>query len=126
MKILVKNLYSAVFQEGTYSRYNPHVYIGAFKRFFQRLFRGWDDSDLWGLDLTCSEFMIPRLKRFKLVNDGHPSEFTEQEWNDVLDKIINAFELVVKDDKKDLSREERILSEEGLLLFAKYFRYLWW
>lgn len=41
------------------------------KRFWkflrQRITRGWDDSETWSLDSKITEFILPRLKRFKEI-----------------------------------------------------------
>lgn len=119
------------------------------KWLLQRLFRGWSDKDLWNLDYTISEFIIPRLEAFKRGTYGYPAEFkTAGEWEKVIDKMIWSFDYIVNQDKyedglmekyKDNQFDEqghyrwikdaKELSEkcqEGLDLFGTYFRSLWW
>lgn len=100
------------------------------KFLYQRLTRGWDDSDTWSLDTTIAEFTLPRLKRFKELNIGHPPELTSEEWDAILDKTIKAMELIATEwDYKPCTlsvSEEEVIIQEGLDLFGKYFRHLWW
>lgn len=94
------------------------------KHWWQRRTRGFDDSETWSLDITISEFILPRLKRFRELHDKalHPPDtLSEDEWRDIMDKIIVAHELVISE---TLAREKEI--NDGLILFAKYYRHLWW
>jgi hypothetical protein len=75
--------------------------------------------------------MLPRLKRFREIDLSLPANITDEDWKVILDKIIEAFELIkfewedeynsTIDEYKE--REEKI--KEGLSLFAKYYRDLW-
>jgi len=97
------------------------------KFLYQRLTRGWDDSDTWSLDYTCAKFLIPRLKRFQELNGGYPFEFNNiDEWHQTIDKMIRAFEIVEKDGDGDvISKSEEDEMELGLKLFHEFFRALW-
>lgn len=124
MKKLLTTLYDTMFLSGSESRYNFRLYKRAFVHYWQRLTRGWDDSDTYNLDARISEFIIPRLKRLKDLNKGYPGEFASQEeWNAILVKMIKAFELHLID-----TQDFRVSPEEteGIALFAKYYRDLWW
>ena len=88
----------------------------------QRLERGFDDTETWNLDMTISAFIVPRLKRFKEVNDGCPPELTEEQWDEAIDKMIKFFEFNT-DDSNFLENNPY---QEGFDLFHKYFFYLWW
>jgi hypothetical protein len=136
--------------------------------FWQRRTRGWDDTELWSLDHTIAKFMVPRLKRLKEVKMGYPAnelpsyneeydtnpqnyedevyeEYEKQllkEWDEIIDKMINAFELVLNDygsercchlldNENDWDKYKEELEkygkevEEGLQLFAKFYGSLW-
>lgn len=129
-------------------------------------------NELWNLDYTIAEFILPRLKKFKKESMGYPDQGemdTPEKWNAALDKMILAFEYILndnwwignpeydysdglhigfeKDDKtgwhkvviseddwvKDVSqrrdnedqRRKQVINE-GLQLFTKWFRHLWW
>lgn len=88
----------------------------------QRLERGFDDSETWALDCTIAKFIEPRLRRFKEIKAGYPAIMSEEKWDDILDKMIYAFECINKDTVSD--NEDSV--DEGLDLFRKYFFNLWW
>ena len=93
----------------------------------QRKEVGFDDTETWSLTDTISRFIIPRLKRFKAVNNGVPHGQTEESWDMILDKMVLSFELTCRDSgSRDYTDEERIQLNEGLDLFRKYFFELWW
>lgn len=91
--------------------------------------RGWDDRDTWCLDHVIAEFTLPRLKRFKELNMGYPSSLTADQWDRVLDRMIRAFELLLREfeDNEDPHtwRRNTHSIEIGLRLFGLYFRSLW-
>ena len=106
---------------------------------------GMTRDETWDLKTNIAIFMTPRLKLFKSYVCGHPSNLkNQQEWYDILDKIIFAFESSLKDeddilqkyldkyDKTDSERESKAFNDwqndisDGLKLFAEYFNALWW
>ena len=91
----------------------------------QRKKRGFDDRDTWSLDHTIAEFVEPRLKRFKEICGCTPGSLTDDEWINILNKMIRAFELSAKGNWI-LSDKERKEMKEGLKLFAEWFDFLWW
>lgn len=88
--------------------------------------------DTWSLDITIAEFIIPRLKLFKKVTDCYPNGLESmEEWHSILDKMIKAFTLIseqfdVKNCFDYKYKEENKTINEGLDLFRKYYRSLWW
>ncbi|MCK9596587.1 hypothetical protein M0R19_05345 [Candidatus Pacearchaeota archaeon] len=90
----------------------------------QRKTIGFDDSETWNLDLTIARFVLPRLKRFKEVTIAYPGSMTSEEWDEVLNKIICSFEILVSNGGIDLENFETY--REGMELFYKCFQYLWW
>jgi hypothetical protein len=88
----------------------------------QRAERGFDDTELWNLNTTIAQFILPRLKRFREINKSYPKTLSEEEWNEILDKMIKFFEEYL-DENNYL---EDNLEKEGIELFAKYFLDLWW
>lgn len=114
------------------------------------------DSETWGLYMVIAQFILPRLKRFKKLNNGVPMSLffdkedkihgddvdwqdrAAKEWDSILDEMIWSFEQIVDD--SDPEKLENETNEEyvdrcrmwnnnvqhGLELFAKYFLGLWW
>jgi len=50
------------------------------------------DYDVWSMDSTLALIIVPMLKRLKELQHGHPSNLTEEYWNEMLDEMIWAFE----------------------------------
>ncbi len=112
------------------------------------------DSEIWNLDYTIAEWIIPRLKKYKKITNGYPpidrkvysetkelEDITFEDWQNILDEMILAFELSltdpfdeieklgfnISDDKFDKFCEERNNKiERGLDLFKYYIQDLWW
>lgn len=94
---------------------------------------GFSDSETWNLDSVFSRFILPRLKRFAELNNGHPSDLSPKQWQKMLSDMIFAFEWSLSqqffpDDtlsKKELDKGwERY--DVGMQFFAKRYRELWW
>lgn len=83
----------------------------------QRISQGFDETECWNLDSTICQFIYPRLIYFRENHCGCPQELTDQEWNDILDKMILFCEKYPEDDDYD---------QEGMQLMWKYFNDLWW
>lgn len=96
---------------------------------YQKTARGFTDEELWNLDCTFVDWIIPRLKVFKEKTIGYPADVkSPEEWDKILDKIIKAFELYKQapcDDLKQLHMDNQII-KEGFELFAKRIHNLWW
>ena len=57
-------------------------------------------KETWNLDITFAKYIIPRLKKFKKLNNGYPGREemdTPEKWDKALDKMIQAFEYVVNE-----------------------------
>ena len=112
-------------------RYNRKEAIRLLRRdvkfAWQRLTRGWDDSETWNLDTRLSEMILPRLKRFKEIARTYPMDLSPNEWQTILDKMILAHEWHAAGcEDRDVSAEHYEKVEEGLMLFSKYYGDLWW
>lgn len=98
----------------------------------QRKERGFDDRELWNLDHTIANFVLPRLKEFKRCSCGRPNQLTNKEWKAILSKMIWSFESKVNDEQfapNELTNEQKDLwykrKNEGFKLFGKWFNDLW-
>lgn len=124
----VKYFFKSIFMARTY------------RFIWQRIVRGWDDSDTWSLDDTIAHFALPRVKRFKEVNDGYPNDAgTPERWDEILDEIIWALDYIANDGEEkffEKHKDENTRYDEwkklekrcddGMKLFGEYFRGLWW
>ena len=90
----------------------------------QRKTRGFDDTELWNLDVTIAKFILPRLIEFRRELTGHPGKLPDPTaWEVILDKMIVTFTWLSQDDNVgDLLPAE---VSEGLGLFITYYRNLW-
>lgn len=120
-------------------RYNP-----------QAIARTLNVEDLYDLDVTIARYILPRLMVFKQHCERTPNlNMSRQEWDEILDKMIYAFERIAcqteeetpeykayikaiwnnEMDLADLKRSAKASLKpisEGLSLFHKYYRSLWW
>ena len=88
----------------------------------QRIERGFDDTELRNLDSTIIKFILPRLKEFKECTCGYPGSVnSEEEWNDILQSMIDYMQAVVDDND-----ELRVKYAKGWDNFHEYFFALWW
>ena len=109
-----------------------------------------DVEELYDLDITIARFILPRLMVFKKHCERTPRlNMTREEWNGILDKMIYAFERIAcqteeetpeykayikaiwnnEEDLADLKRAAKASLKpisEGLSLYHKYYRSLWW
>lgn len=104
-------------------------------KLWQKLTRGYTDEEVWDLKTSISDFIIPRLERLQKIRHGYPADLTDEQWQEIISKILRAFYLVKEeyDRGNHMSQEEWLqkdkISEkykkEGLELFAKYIDNLW-
>jgi len=107
-------------------------------------------EDLYDLDVTIARFILPRLMVFKEHCECSPNlNMTHEEWMEVLDKMIYAFERIALQTEEDTPEYKAYIKAiwnnemdlvdlkraaksslkpitEGLSLFHKYYRNLWW
>lgn len=97
--------------------------------FFQRRTRGWDDRDLWSLDITIAKFIVPRLKFYHTNYCGWPAGLSKKEWKEITGKMLYAFELIADEEhlpgSEDFEKYNKIM-QDGLDLFRQYYFNLWW
>ena len=101
--------------------------------FIMRRLKGYSEKDLWNLDVHLSELIYTRLVAFRdsrhLV--AYPADFNSiEEWKEVIDKMIFAFEYYAHEDRFATSNHYAMKydierAEEGLQLFTDYFTSLW-
>ena len=82
-----------------------------------------DKWDTWSMDSTLAPIVLPMLKQLKSTQHGHPASMSEEEWDNILDEMIFAFENKLKDSFLPDDNSERMTN--GFRLFGKYFENLW-
>ena len=109
-----------------------------------------EPHDTWSMDCTLAMIIHPMLVQLKATTHGYPSTTTEQEWNEILDEMIWAFEQKCRDhweddyygdydedqkngpmvgsfkwiDHEGLKTHQERMSN-GFRLFGKYYENLW-
>lgn len=87
--------------------------------------QGFDDTVTWNMDMSIAQWITPRLRRFKEINNCIPTDIaTEEEWDIILSKIISTFELL--SDEANVNDVSSASINEGLDLFRKHYFDLWW
>ena len=109
-----------------------------------------EPHDTWSMDCTLAMIIHPMLVQLKATQHGHPANLTEQEWDQILDEMIWAFEQKCRDNWEDdyygdyvedqkngsmvgsfkwidheglKTHQERM--SNGFRLFGKYYENLW-
>lgn len=95
------------------------------KYWWQRRTRGFDDSELWNLDATVSEFMLPRLREFAKRSVARPVTTTDDEWRNIMAEMIWFLEAHTEE-YFDRALDETDRYNKAGALFGKYFGALWW
>lgn len=85
---------------------------------------GFSDEDLWSLDITIAEFILPRLIRFKEIINSYPAALTRKRWDNKLNDMIVAFNVLANTDRP-VTENDSLVIERGLKQFYKWFEYLW-
>lgn len=87
---------------------------------------GFVPAECWNLDTTFAMYIYSHLCYFRdNCNYGHPGNLSEEQWNNILNKMINGFKLLITNET-DVSKTRRKKIDYGLRLFAKYFSALWY
>jgi len=53
------------------------------KGLWQRLTRGWDDSEAWNFNDTFLKWVVPRLKRLKEIEHGYINDTLLEAYNEI-------------------------------------------
>lgn len=82
-------------------------------------------EEVWNTYHILAQNIVPRLLAFKALDKhGHPDGMKDmREWNNTIQKMIDAFELMKYSQVVDKNEQNTI--DEGLQLFCKYFSDLW-
>ena len=82
-------------------------------------------EEIWNTDNALAQLIVPRLQAFKALDKhGYPPGCMDmREWNNIIQKMIDAFELMKYVHTPNPDENKTI--EQGLDLFRKYYRNLW-
>ncbi len=123
-----------------YQQFPGHRVLKDIKWVLQKVFKGYNDPDLWSLDYHFVEMILPRLRAYKkMKRSGYPAATAgtypeiscPEDWEKILDAIIKGFEsfLIERNGDYAFTIEKCMqLQKEidyGLELFGKFFQYLW-
>ena len=64
---------------------------------FQRMFRGYDDTEVFNMDMTFIDRYLKILKDFRKNHCGYPPSITNEQWDDILDEMIKHLSLMTED-----------------------------
>ncbi len=88
------------------------------------------ESYTWNLDYHFALYIYNNLIMFKKATCGYPGNYNSaEEWQFDINKMLIAFDLIMKDLDLDLQRdheESRLLIKTGLRIFSENFQHLWW
>jgi hypothetical protein len=121
--------------------YRPIVDIPSnIKYFIQRGIRGYSDRDVWDFNDYLAGVISGGTRKLAKDPIGHPVSLdSAEEWSNMLTRIASAFETFPKEidlwvedcksmgpDNARAAEEVRMKkTEEGMLLFVKYFAAMW-
>jgi hypothetical protein len=85
-----------------------------------------DPIDIWSLDISFAHWIVPRLEMLKESGSTPGSIDNESEWINILDTMIEGFNLVRSGNYcTNFGDEFNEKINEALRLFSIYFRNLW-
>ena len=107
-----------------------------FKLIHHLMKKGYDEYATWETFYWFIDTMKPILQDYKKTMQGYPANMTEEEWNKIIDRMIELLDLMDENNKKYLAEEYRkyplkgdtereIAKNEFFKLFSEYFYNLW-
>lgn len=61
---------------------------------FQRMFRGYDDTETWELYYNFITRYKKILTRYRKKHCGYPGDLTEEEWDAIIDRMIHYLDMM--------------------------------
>jgi hypothetical protein len=96
------------------------------KQIYQKFIRGYSDDEVCDLDHTFCKWVVPRLKLYKRENHGFPSTLTAYAWDNILDEMIEGFEIAQEGYmpwQKQIETDQKVLN--AYKLFGIWGTHLW-
>ncbi len=88
--------------------------------FFQRLFRGFDDSETWDLEKEFYKWLLPRLKRFKDITKACPCNMEYKDWKNMLSDRVAQLNCIVNIDENKFQDRSYIPKQEYKKLLKRF------
>lgn len=117
----------------------PKLFCKKVKYSWQRITKGYCDSDLWNIDDWFLGIMPDMLQQFKETRHGSPgclgedyinedgircNDSCHEEWDKILDEMIFLFRKM--DEERELSyKYKEEYKDKAFALLAKWFEHLW-
>ena len=84
------------------------------REFFQRGSRGYANADLWWFHGYIAEVLFKVMTQFREIENGIPPNpdrpgkfYTEKQWDNILDKIIDGFKTVSEEEEDSISGDRK-------------------
>ncbi len=94
-----------------------------------------EDDDHYEPFIIMAEVNLKLLKNFKEKSSGHPGKLDERmigtpdgelRWENILNQMIEAFEIILRDeDRCDRSEADQCRVIIGLRYYSQWFEHLW-
>lgn len=97
------------------------------KKAYQRVVYGYDESFWWDFHSHHTDLMLGNLKKLKEKSHGYPAKFeNEQEWQVLLQQMIDGFEAAKRmDGEFEYKSEDEEIFKKGMQVFTDYYFNLW-
>ena len=87
------------------------------------VFGGISVYDTFSLDASLARWLLPRIRLFRKVNQGHPADLTKEEWDEILVKIEWSLESTIA---VVIHGQFGSPWQSGNDLLGKHMNSLWW
>lgn len=109
---------------------DPKLAIREIKNVISRAKRGYGRVDTYDLGYYFLEVFSEAIKEFKEVTISYPPDLTPEEWDKILQDIVDGFNAMKEQyyewgDEKEF-KEAQKKYEKAMKLFCEWHRNLWW
>lgn len=93
---------------------------------FQRMFRGYDDREIFNLDHEFCKRYLKILEHLKQTHVGHPYNISDNDWETILQEMINHLDYIYTNMFEWENSDSVQKSKDNFMdLFKEYFFDLW-
>lgn len=112
--------------EGSYLRVKIKAIKNELKYAWQRAYRGYDNLMAWNIDSTFAELYLEIFLQYSKNLHSHPTFITFEEWQDVLDEMIECLVAMNYDCKTLEDYEQQLKYKDRFFqLFSEHYYDLW-